>query len=36
MYLACVTLSTEQWARERIISRQNQVKILTCAIKGLR
>lgn len=34
-YLACVTLRTEKWARDRVISRQNQVKILTCAIKGL-
>jgi hypothetical protein len=34
-YLACVTLRTEKWARDRVISRQNQVRILSCAIKGL-
>ena len=33
-YLACVTLRAEKWARERIISRRDQVNVLSCAIKG--
>lgn len=34
-YLACVALRTQKWARDRVISRQNQAKILVCALQGL-